>query len=130
MIVAVLNALFALTVVAASIGLLVQGARWLGLASAPARPFSRGARRLEVLETASLDARRRLLLVRIDDEERALLVGGDRDIELAPLAPRAVAGPADEARPREPDFGGDAFDPDDFDFEDDTVVRFGRRKAA
>lgn len=44
-------------------------------------------RRLEVLETLMLDPARRLVIVRVDDEERLLLLGEGRD--LLPPAPTA-----------------------------------------
>ena len=115
MLVNILNALFALTVVAASIGLLAQGARWLGLSAGPVAPTLRRAqRRLVLLESLALDNRRRLVLVRIDEEERALLLSGDRDLELSPLAP-----------PVPPEIAAVEEAP----VEDDIIVPFGRRAA-
>lgn len=71
----------------------------IGLAAALARKYApgllaklqarKGERRLEVIETLVLDPTRRLLLVRIDDEERLLLVGDGRELE-QPL-PRSAA---------------------------------------
>lgn len=45
----------------------------------------RGARRLEVVETLVLDPARRLVLVRLDDRERLILLGEGRELE-APVA--------------------------------------------
>ncbi|MEL6364133.1 MAG: flagellar biosynthetic protein FliO [Pseudomonadota bacterium] len=88
MLINILNAFFALVIIAAAIGLLAQGARWLGLSQAAPQPMRRQGRRLAILDAAPLDARRRLLLVRINSEERALVVGGDNDFELSPLEGR------------------------------------------
>ena len=40
----------------------------------------RGMRRLKVIETLVLDPARRLVLVRIDDEERLILLGEGREL--------------------------------------------------
>jgi flagellar protein FliO/FliZ len=40
----------------------------------------RGERRLQVIETLVLDPARRLVLVRVDDEERLLILGEGREI--------------------------------------------------
>ena len=45
----------------------------------------RGARRLQVVETLVLDPARRLVLVRVDDEERLILLGEGREL----IEPRA-----------------------------------------
>ncbi len=41
----------------------------------------RGERRLKVVETLVLDPARRLVLVRVDDEERLILLGDGREVE-------------------------------------------------
>lgn len=61
----------------------------------------RGERRMEVVETLVLDPARRLILVRIDDEERLLLLGDGRElIEPRQPALRAPVKPA--TRPAAP----------------------------
>ena len=40
----------------------------------------RGARRMQVVETLVLDPARRLVLVRVDDEERLILLGEGREL--------------------------------------------------
>ena len=40
----------------------------------------KGARRLQVVETLVLDPARRLVLVRVDDEERLILLGEGREL--------------------------------------------------
>ena len=48
----------------------------------------RGERRLQVIETLVLDPARRLVLVRVDDEERLLILGEGREL----IEPRQVGG--------------------------------------
>ncbi len=61
---------------------LILGLLWLlrrfGVGGMVARPGAR--RRLAVVETMALDGRRRLVLVRRDDAEHLLLVGGPADL--------------------------------------------------
>ncbi len=58
----------------------------------------RGRKRLEVLETLVLDPTRRLVMVRVDDEERLVLLGEGRElIEPKPLAAAKPAEPHIEA---------------------------------
>jgi flagellar protein FliO/FliZ len=59
-----------------------------------------GARRLQVLETLVLDPSRRLVLVRVGQEERLVLLGEGRELSrpcvdkpAAPLAPPTLRGP-------------------------------------
>lgn len=80
-----LRATFALAVVVGLIGLSAVALRRYApglLARAAARSVER---RLEVVETLVLDPTRRLVLVRVDDEERVILLGEGRELE-APLA--------------------------------------------
>jgi flagellar protein FliO/FliZ len=49
--------------------------QWLAKLSA-----ARGKRRLEVLETLVLDPARRLIIVRIDNDERLILLGDGKDL--------------------------------------------------
>lgn len=48
----------------------------------------RGARRLQVVETLVLDPARRIVLVRVDDEERLILLGEGREL----IEPRQPGG--------------------------------------
>ncbi|PZU53728.1 MAG: hypothetical protein DI552_13520 [Brevundimonas sp.] len=48
----------------------------------------RGERRLQVVETLVLDPARRLVLVRVDDEERLILLGEGREL----IEPRQPGG--------------------------------------
>ena len=70
-----LSALAALAVVLALIWLATRAARWGGLA-----PRSAGTRRLAVQDTVTLDARRRLILIRCDGRDVLLLTGGAQDV--------------------------------------------------
>lgn len=47
----------------------------------------RGERRLQVIETLVLDPARRLVLVRVDDEERLLILGEGREL-IEPRGPK------------------------------------------
>ena len=51
----------------------------------------RGERRMKVVETLVLDPARRLVLVRIDDEERLLILGEGREL-IEPRGPGTDAG--------------------------------------
>jgi flagellar protein FliO/FliZ len=53
----------------------------------------RGARRLQVIETLVLDPARRLVLVRVDAEERLILLGEGREL-IEPRGPAVEAGDA------------------------------------
>lgn len=96
------TALASLVGVLALIVLLARGARRLGL-DAGARP----GRRLALVEALAVDHRRRLVLVRCDEAEHLLLLGGERDLVLqrtgraAPPALSHGAAPAmvQEGRP-------------------------------
>ncbi|HEX3939713.1 MAG TPA: flagellar biosynthetic protein FliO [Xanthobacteraceae bacterium] len=55
--------------------------------------------RLAVIDYASVDGRRRLILVRRDNVEHLLMIGGPSDIVVEPNIVRAVASPRDAARP-------------------------------
>ena len=70
----------------------------IGLAAYAARRYApqlmaklnaqRGERRMQVVETLVLDPARRLVLVRIDDEERLLILGEGREL-IEPRGPEA-----------------------------------------
>jgi len=66
----------------------------------PSSPFIRGGRnrtpRLAVLDAAAIDTRRRLVLVRRDDVEHLIMIGGPTDIV---VESRIVAASAEQAQP-------------------------------
>jgi len=66
-------------------------------------PFVRGGRnrqpRLQVLDAAAVDARRRLVLVRRDDVEHLIMIGGPSDIVIESRIPPSAR--PSEARPPE-----------------------------
>ncbi len=68
----------------------------------PSSPFIRGGRnrapRLAVLDAAAIDTRRRLVLVRRDDVEHLLMIGGPTDIV---IETRIALASAESARPAE-----------------------------
>ena len=86
----------ALLFVLALLGLLAWAARRWGLGQGGATANRRG-RRLAVIETLTLDHRRRLCLVRRDNREYLLLLGPERESVLEPALP-AVAEPAPSLR--------------------------------
>lgn len=83
MFLAVLQAIFALAV---SLGLFGVGVyafrRWGPLGLLKITP--RGDKRLALVESLTLDAQRRLVLVRLDDTEHLILLGEGRVVERQP----------------------------------------------
>jgi flagellar protein FliO/FliZ len=67
--------LFALIFVIALIALLALVARRAGFGYPATQNKASSTRRLEIVETASVDGRRRLVLVRRDDVEHLLIIG-------------------------------------------------------
>lgn len=65
--------------------------RWRGVGGMSGRK----GRRLEIVEALGLDAKRRVVIVRADDTEHVLLVGGESDVKL-------------ETRPRKTDTAPEA----------------------
>lgn len=59
----------------------------------------RKARRLKVIETLVLDPSRRLVLVRVDEEERLILLGEGRELIEPRTAPVVIAEIQDEPAP-------------------------------
>ncbi len=83
------RAIFALAITLGIIGLAAWGARRY-LPQLLARiSAERGARRMTVVETLVLDPARRLVLVKIDDEERLLILGEGREL-IEPRGPEAA----------------------------------------
>src|ERR1700682_1926533 len=58
--------------------------------------------RLAVIDQAPVDARRRLILIRRDNVEHLLMIGGPTDVVVEPNIVRAVAAPRDAPPPRQP----------------------------
>ncbi|MDR3438520.1 flagellar biosynthetic protein FliO [Telmatospirillum sp.] len=73
-----LRSLLALVTVLAMIGVVAWLVRRFGVGGV--MPLGRRSRRLAVVEVLPLDNRRRLVLVRKDDVEHLLLIGGASDI--------------------------------------------------
>ena len=83
------RAIFGLAFVLGLIGLCAWAARRYAPQLMAKLGAERGARRLQVMETLVLDPARRLVLVRVDDEERLILLGEGRElIEPRQPAPR------------------------------------------
>ncbi|TAV05904.1 flagellar biosynthetic protein FliO [Rhizobium ruizarguesonis] len=77
---------------------------WVIRSRAPS-PFVRGGRnrqpRLQVLDAAAVDARRRLVLVRRDDVEHLIMIGGPSDIVIeSRILPAAAEQPDGASRPQ------------------------------
>jgi flagellar protein FliO/FliZ len=85
--------LLALAFVVALIGLLAWLARRFGLAGRVGA--AKAGRRLAVVESAALDGKRRLVLVRRDDTEHLILIGA----ETALVVESGIAAPAAAPRP-------------------------------
>lgn len=69
----------ALAFVLALIGLATWLARRYGMGNRVA-PAKRGERRLGIVEIASIDAKHRAVLIRRDDREHLVLIGGASDV--------------------------------------------------
>ena len=83
-----LRALFALAITLGIIGLAAWAARRYAPQIMARLNAERGERRMKVVETLVLDPARRLVLVRIDEEERLLILGEGRDL-IEPRGPGA-----------------------------------------
>ena len=83
------RALFALAIPLGIIGLAAWAARRYAPQLLARLSAERGERRMTVVETLVLDPARRLVLVRIDDEERLLILGEGREL-IEPRGPEAA----------------------------------------
>ena len=96
MFLAVLQTLFGLVVTLGLVGLAAYAARrWGPVGVLQVRPS--GPRRLAILETLALDPSRRLVLIRLDQEERLLLLGEGRMLDHKAIhtpPPAGASGPA------------------------------------
>lgn len=86
----IFRAVFGLAVVLGLIGLCAWAARRYAPQLMARLSAERGERRMKVVETLVLDPARRLVLVRIDDEERLMLLGEGHEV-IAPRKPGAVS---------------------------------------
>lgn len=87
--------LLALVFVLALIGLLTFLGKRYGLIPSPGRVKTGGGRRLGVVEVASVDAKRRLVLVRRDNIEHLILLGADSDTVIEQrISPATATSPA------------------------------------
>jgi len=92
MFLAVIQTLFGLVVTLGLVGLAAYAARrWGPAGMLQVRPS--GQRRLAILETLTLDPSRRLILVRLDQEERLLLLGEGRMLDHKAVHVPPPAGP-------------------------------------
>lgn len=89
-----LRAMFALAITLGIIGLAAWGARRYAPQLLARLSAERGEKRMKVVETLMLDPARRLVLVRIDDEERLLILGEGREL----IEPRGAITPSGAAQ--------------------------------
>ncbi len=92
----ILTSIFALILVLGLIGILALLGRRFGLL-AGVRSGRSGGRRLGITEVAPVDAKRRLILVRRDQTEHLVLLGGEGDLVIErniPVSEPAVSRPA------------------------------------
>ncbi len=94
-----LEAFLALVIVIALIALVAYGVRRMGLTDFG--QMARNGRRLRVVETLGLDARRRLVLIERDDRQHLVLIGGERDLVIE----TAITPPAEPAATVDRDSG-------------------------
>lgn len=92
----ILKAVFALSIVLGLILGLAYGLRRYAPQIMARLQAQRGERRLKVVETLVLDPARRLVLVRLDDEERLILLGEGREL----IEPRHKPAPRPAAAPK------------------------------
>ena len=81
------RAVFGLAFTLGLIGIVAWAARRYAPQLLAKLSAERGARRLQVVETLVLDPARRLVLVRVDNEERLLILGEGREL----IEPRGEA---------------------------------------
>jgi flagellar protein FliO/FliZ len=82
------RAIFGLAFVLGLIGVVAWAARRYAPQVMAKLSAERGERRLKVIETLVLDPARRLVLVKVDDEERLILLGEGREL----IEPRQSGG--------------------------------------
>ena len=90
---------FGLAITLGLMGLVVVALRRFGPDTIRRLQGVKSERRLMVLETLILDPARRLVLVRIDAEERLILLGEGRLLSTPPIAAPLAATPSLEAKP-------------------------------
>ena len=88
------RAFFGLIFVLGLIAACAYGARRLGMLQAP---LQGGKRRMAIVESLFLDPRRRVVIVRVDEEDHVLLLGPAGDRQLATKA--AIIPPPPAATP-------------------------------
>ena len=96
-----LRAVFGLAITLGLIGVAAYAVRRYAPELMARLQTERKVRRLKVVETLVLDPSRRLVLVRVDDEERLILLGEGRELiePRLPAAPEPAQAPAPAAEP-------------------------------
>lgn len=89
-----LKFLFALVFILGLIGLAAAAARRMGMGFPMGTLKKPGNRRLSVVETAPLDGRRRLVLVRRDDTEHLIILSPNSEVVVETGIKTAAGGPS------------------------------------
>lgn len=87
--ISILKYIFAFGFVIGLMYLLAYAARYFGMGNLPTRKLG-DKKRLSIVEILPLDAKRRLVIIKVDNTEHLLLTGGTNDIiidqDLPPVA--------------------------------------------
>ena len=94
-----LKALFTFIVVFAAVALIVWLVRRFGSQRLTGGATRGRQPRLAVIDHATVDSRRRLVLIRRDNIEHLLMIGGPTDVVIEPHIVRAAVAPREAARP-------------------------------
>lgn len=103
------GALFEFPIISVAVVLIAVVAIWLLIRHRPPSPFIKGGKnrrpRLYVIDAAAVDARRRVVLVRRDNVEHLVMIGGPNDILLETRIPAPVvnARPSPEKQAPQPE---------------------------
>jgi flagellar protein FliO/FliZ len=84
-----LNVIFSFCVVLALMGVLAAALKYFAERGFVLSPKGKRARRMKIVESLPLDPKRRCVIVRCDDREHLLLLGGQGDIVVESNLPPA-----------------------------------------
>jgi flagellar protein FliO/FliZ len=86
-----LHVVFAFAVVFGLLGLFGYALRYVTARGMKLPGTSRGSKRLEIVESLTIDVRRRLVIVRCDGNEHLLLLGAAQDVVVAADLPQKIS---------------------------------------
>ena len=92
----------AIIILVALLGAFFWVVRWFGGERLGAATTRGRQPRLAVIDAATVDGRRRLVLIRRDNVEHLLMIGGPTDLVVEPNIVRAAGAPREAAPPRPP----------------------------